>query len=1204
MQDRLINPEKKIQHFEKVLSVKEEKMNQVLELASSKLKNFSLESDCIESGKIERKLKKNGFVLLHFYFDTLTVWSDKSIQISNLYSQSKLNKPIVFLGNAWYKTVNLEDGDGHHLTGLILLKHKYVYENKFLHSGFQKKFRIPACVELLPNPVEGGKVVLDDNGEFLFSLLFNKQPTCLNADFHWPAYLYFVGILMALLLIRLLFKILRKKISPNLLLPLLVLLLIGMNFMIFYLKIPAQLFNLELFSPYYFAFSSRFSSIGHLLVSSLFIFLISYIFYKDFNLRQVVKNKEKYGDLFNSAALISGALFFVITVYLFKNLILNSNVSFEPYKIIRISYLSLTGYFAIVLLFISLGLYLFKVINEIKKQGLGRPFIIPFAAVLVFFIFIHFLVYSQLDLFSIGFFFLLVLAIYRLVPGLPYASLVIFSILFGLYSTFIVIDNSEKKELNTRKVLALNLSSDTDPVAEHLLDKPGRELLQDEGLKTLMKVSDFTDRDVQKIYNYLQYKYFDGFWEKFDLNITLCNSNSSLLIDGTTEEHCFTFFENMVDDESLSPLGNGFYFMGTQSGKSSFFGSFLFPDEDDEPQNGLFIRLDSKLIYQQLGYPELLLDNSLYRPSVLDEYSHAKYKNGKLTVQVGKFKYSLSDKVFQDSNEEFSVTYNAGYNHLVYRMPDDSMVVVSQKQITPINLLISFSYLFVFLFLVSNLIYLLASLPYFDFKQPPLLKYKIQLWMISFLFVSLILIGAGIIYFSINQYRDNQYLNLSEKIQSVYIELDHKLGLEPQISKNWSSDQYASLDELLIKFSNVFYSDINLYDIEGNLLATSRPEIFSNGLSGYKMDYTAYRELVIRKQAEYVHEEIIGDQVFLSAYLPFTNQDKQLLAYLNLPYFTKQNTITREITNLVVGIVNFSMVLILISIILAVIISNQITNPLGLIQKKIGEVKLGKKNEPIYYKGQDEIGSLISEYNRMIDELAESAGALAKSERESAWREMARQIAHEIKNPLTPMKLSIQHLQRSWKDKSPDWEAQLEKISQTVVEQIDHLSSIASAFSNFAEMPGTKNSNVDIISVIRNTVSLFSNNKRIRFNLDLHKHETALVYADESQLIRVFNNLVKNAIQSIPENSDGMIRIELEVEAGMVVVSIEDNGQGIPDELEDKLFEPNFTTKSSGMGLGLAIVKKIIEDAKGNIRYDTKLGEGTTFIIELPEQKR
>ena len=1201
MQDNFINPEKKVEHFQKVLSGKEKKMKLVMDLASRELENNAIDSDCIESGKIEKKLKKNGFVLLHYYHDTLKVWSDKSIQISNFFSQSKLHKPIVFLGNAWYKTVNRDIGEGHHLTGLILLKHQYVYENKFLHTGYQKKFRIPECVGLLPRPVEGGEAVLDTNGEFLLSLTFNQQPGCLKADFYLPAYLYLVGIFIALFLIRILFKTLRKKASPNLLLPIITILLIGINFIIFFYRVPSQLFKLDLFSPYYFALSNRFSSIGHLLVSSVFVFLISYVFYREFNLRAIVRGKEKYRYFYYSLALILGAFFFVVIVYLFKNLILNSNVSFEPYKILKINYLSLLGYFSIVLLFISLGLYLFKVIKEIKEHGTGKYFIVSLLFVIPFFLLVYLVIYSQLDAYSIIFYFLLAAVIYRLVPGFPYVSLVVFAILFGLYSTYVIVDNSEKKEFSARKVIALNLSSEREPIAEHLLDKPGSALVRDKGLIALMRVSEFSDLDMEKIYNYIQFKYFDGFWGKYDLNITLCNSNSNLLINGSDEEHCFTFFENMITDGSLSPIGNGFYFMGRQGGKVSYFGSFFFPNENNKVLNGLFIRLDSKLVYQQLGYPELLMDNSLFRSTVLDEYSHAKYQAGKLVVQAGEFKYSLSDKVFGISKENFSVIFNGGYNHLVYQMPDNSKVIVSQKQFTLINLLISFSYLFVFLFIVSNIVYLLASIPYFNFQKPTLLKYKIQLWMISFLFISLVLIGAGIIYFSISQYRDNQHKNLSEKIQSVYIELDHKLGLEPELTRSWSSSQYSNLDELLIKFSNVFYSDINLYDTEGNLLATSRPEIFTNGLSGYKIDFTVYRELVVRRQAEFVHEETIGDQKFLSAYLPFTNHDKQLLAYLNLPYFTKQNAITREITNLVVGIVNFSMVLILISIILAVIISNQITNPLRLIQKKIGEIKLGKKNEPIYYKGRDEIGSLISEYNRMIVELADSADTLAKSERESAWREMARQIAHEIKNPLTPMKLSIQHLQRSWNDKSPAWEDHLNKISQTLIEQIDHLSSIASAFSNFAEMPGTKNTNVDIISIIRNTVSLFSNKEMMNFRVDLHGHETANVYADESQFVRVFNNLVKNAIQSIPEDREGMISIDLQIKSGKVVIRIEDNGQGVPDKLEDKLFEPNFTTKSSGMGLGLAIVKKIIVDAKGNIYYETSLGEGTTFIIELPE---
>ena len=411
MQGHFINPEKKLNHFKKVLSGKEKRMNQVLDLAAKGLGNSSVEFDCIESGKIERKLNKNDFVLLHFVHDTLKVWSDKSIQTTRLYSKSQLDNQIVFLGNAWYKTVNRDVGDGHLFTGLILIKHQYVYENKFLHSGFQEDFRIPPCVGLLLNPVEGGEAVLDNNREFLLSLIFNNPPECLKADFNLPAYLYLSGIFLVLLLVRLLYKKLKKKVGSNWLFPFTIIILIGINFFIFYFKFPGQLFELDLFSPYYFAFSSRFSSIGHLLVSALFVFVISYIFYKDINLKSILKNNKRYINLFNVLSMIWGALFFILIVYLFKNLILNSNVNYEPYRILKISYLSLSGYFAIVLLFISLGLYLFKVIREIKDQGMGKSLVLPLALVIVVFFLTWLLIYPQFEVYSVVFYLFLVFAI-------------------------------------------------------------------------------------------------------------------------------------------------------------------------------------------------------------------------------------------------------------------------------------------------------------------------------------------------------------------------------------------------------------------------------------------------------------------------------------------------------------------------------------------------------------------------------------------------------------------------------------------------------------------------------------------------------------------------------------------------------------------------------------------------------------------------
>ena len=250
--------------------------------------------------------------------------------------------------------------------------------------------------------------------------------------------------------------------------------------------------------------------------------------------------------------------------------------------------------------------------------------------------------------------------------------------------------------------------------------------------------------------------------------------------------------------------------------------------------------------------------------------------------------------------------------------------------------------------------------------------------------------------------------------------------------------------------------------------------------------------------------------------------------------------------------------------------------------------------------GETVIADLVNEYNRMVDELARSVELLAKSERESAWREMAKQIAHEIKNPLTPMKLSVQQLQRSWKDKSSNWEESLSRFSKTLIDQINNLSAIATAFSDFAKMPRTNNEVVDVIAKINNSVGLFENTRNVDFQINLHGNKEVTVFADKEQLLRVFANLIKNAIQSIPEGRKGLITIDLLTHDGNAVIKVCDNGSGIPEELGDKLFMPNFTTKSSGMGLGLAIVKNIIEDANGSVWYETEIGKGSTFIIELP----
>ena len=473
-------------------------------------------------------------------------------------------------------------------------------------------------------------------------------------------------------------------------------------------------------------------------------------------------------------------------------------------------------------------------------------------------------------------------------------------------------------------------------------------------------------------------------------------------------------------------------------------------------------------------------------------------------------------------------------------------------------------------------------------------KNKIQILFVTIVFISLLLFGSATLFLLNQQYTKKIAENLDDKLNSVLLDLEQKLGDEKSL--NFSSDQY--LTYLLTRIATVFSSDINLYDTKGNLLASSQNKLFEEGLLSRKMNPQAYNELIHENQSEYVNYEQIGKLNFISAYIPFFNNEHNLLAYINLPAFSKQQELEKEISTLLVALINIYVFLFVLSVFLALFISSRITEPLKLLQTKLSKIKLGTTNELIEWKNKDEIGNLIIEYNRMIVELSNSAEMLAKSERESAWREMAKQVAHEIKNPLTPMKLSIQYLERSWKDKAPDWESKLEKVTKTMVEQIDTLTTIANEFSNFAKMPTANNEKLILSSIIDIATALYQN--EIKIEIDYNACEQIQVYADKEQLLRVFNNIIKNGMQAIQEGNEGLINIRLSQHESMVQVAISDNGVGIEEVQKDKIFFPNFTTKSSGTGLGLAMVKNIVEMSNGRIWFETEIGKGTTFFIELP----
>jgi two-component system nitrogen regulation sensor histidine kinase NtrY len=1152
------------------------------------------------------ELSRNGTILLIYRNDSLISWSDNSISLSNIYRESDYENPFIFISNSYY-VVKTYSRDNYKVIGLIFIKSEYPYENEFLQNDFQNDFAVSSSAEIITEGTRGSYSVYDWNNQYLFTIVFYDELKFPELTRYLPPFFYLLSFLIILLYLNNYINTIESRLRKNW-----AIFITGFLFLIFRIvqtryEFPASAYNLELFGPLPFANSRLLPSLGDLLINTILLAFIIVKFNTDFYFSENLTKKQKFGsNPLHIFLFIVLAGYFVYAYFLFDSLTNDSGISYEAYKVTGLSAYSFIGLLIFALNLASIILIIDTIFKTTEGSYSLEKLLFIFTLILITTIILCFVLDFRIDAYSILFFFLIFLITgllkYKQVNIYKYSSLVLLVLLFSIYTVYITTYKIRNREKNEMKLMAENLATEHDPVAEYLLEGISEKMSSDKRLIELLFDFNYSSAD---IYSFLRNKYFTGFWNRYNFRFVDCRPTDSIYFEIPEEQsfQCYEFFDEIVKESGIRLPDSKFYYLDNLNGRINYLGRLDYIFSGPVRKISLFIELESRLISQELGYPELLLDSKLSKNSNLNEYSYAKYFQNRLIAQFGNFLYALKPDVYGETEKDYSFVNFDDFDHLIYRIDEDNTIILSKPSVKFFNLLVSFSYIFAFYYLLVVSSLLIINLLKRNWKLEFNFKNKIQFSIISILFLSLILIGGGTIYFSIEQYKKKHDDNLREKIQSVYIELDHKLAYEEKLTPDWSADKYDNLDQLLIKFSEVFYSDINLYDPNGDLLSTSRSEIFERGLQGGKMNPVAYEKMVVGKQAEFIHREKIGKLEYLAAYVPFVNIENKLLAYLDLPYFTRENLLRKEVTTLVVAIVNVFVLLILLTIAIAILISNQITKPLRLVQQKFGEIKLGRKYEQIQYDRKDEIGSLVTEYNRMVQELARSVDLLAKSERESAWREMAKQIAHEIKNPLTPMKLSVQHLLRSWKDGKEKYGEYVDKVTSTLIEQIDNLSAIAGEFSSFAKMPKAKNQKIDLIQKIKNTTGLFTNVKNIDIKTNFHNNKNVIVFADKEQLSRVFINLLKNAIQSIPEDIRGKIEIDLMTNKDTANVKIKDNGKGIPDEQKDKLFMPNFTTKTSGMGLGLAIVKNIVESCNGKIDFETELDKGTTFIIELPLYK-
>lgn len=1094
-------------------------------------------------------------------------------------------RPEVLLKDSQWHFIELNNAHGiykwqystydYGLLTFIKIKTAFPYENKYLKNDFDEQFPANKDINITGEKVPGTYHIFDKNHHFLFSLIQEKK-IVYNETLKLTGFISFTVALILLFLIY--FNIISQsgKLKPVHFWAITSIMGAGLLAMC-YFDFPSLLFNNSVFSPEQYAANALIKTFTHLTIICFFIVgsILAY---------QAKVDKGKQQPAFQRTGLYLYILFFFETI---KSLILNSNLSFNLFVLRENIFTNIWTQFLIFLLAFGLFLLLRLTENYSLKTNLRKA-----AGTEIIFIILSLVIYNIIfQSFALQFTgFLATIIVFDFIRRRYFKqnfSFKIFGIYFFLLNLVILIISyqfNEYKKFNKYKILSENIlvngNSENDPIAELLLEELDKNLREDTKLLRLAAYPDSTETMVRYIFN----NYLSGFWNKYNVNI-------KTIKDHSTE---YEYYKEYLAYNGKKLKETGFYSLPASLYDLSFIGFIKIGTDTHIYSSGfLVLEFEPKRNFKSFSFPDLLISNESGLTNQLN-ISVAKYENNKLTYSDMRYEWPESDTVFNKLKDGFRIIKNFDRKFYVLTKANLQVVItrISTANITTLY------YYFIFSFLLCLLI---ARILFWVYE----VKTKKRNYIIGLatkfqlVFVSLLLMSfMGILIFSTkyirNNYQEEQISATEKKKQYLQKSLQDLYYWTEDISTIDAQSLKINLEELAYRYQ----TDINIYDNSGKLVGSSQPLIFSKHLLGQMMSPKVY----FSNETPGNQFERIGNLSYLSAYTDMINGDYLQIGYISIPQYFSQTEINAKIEQFLLAIIQIYLIIIVFSIIFIIIAGKQLADPLHLLENKLKSMHLGGKNEKVEYKWQDEIGQLVEQYNRTVDELEKSTQLLLQSERETAWRTMARQVAHEINNPLTPMKLTIQQLIRTKQMDKESFDTYFEKSAQTLIEQIDNLSRIAGTFSQFARMPETKFTRVDIAAKLFSVVELFKNNYE---NIDIvysGAENNIHVKGDAEQLLQVFNNILKNATQAIKNGAEGKIYVSLETRNKEIFIKFVDNGIGIPASIQQDIFKPNFTTKSTGMGLGLSLSKSFIENMKGSITFNSKVKSGTTFIICLPEE--
>ncbi len=1139
----------------------------------------------------------------------LLFWTDNTYllsydQLKNNYSEYTIETPKgLFLLKQKIIVTKYDN-----LTGVVLipLSSEHKIYNQFLTLGVNPKLFATSDISLQLNPENSSYRIYGTSSNLLFALVF-------PSDYSWQSLQNYTVLFF--MIIACIFVFLQARVSMLHFLRngqvwyaffTLLSTFVGIRFLMLFLELPNSVLPTLLFNARYYASSLLAPSLGDLFINVICIFIISSFLFVHFSelshMRSIGNRKrKKFGVVIVIALSFSIAFYHFLNI---RNLYIHSpqisldftrELDFSPLKIIALftGILTATTYF----LFIHI---LVRFIEWLHLKG--RQLIIFISiGVLVGWLVSGFYGFSVHANFS-DIWILLIHTIYILVVifvELPrsersftyqiFIYIFLGAITTSIMSSYIIYCFEQNREKTAKENFAEQLLLENDLQGEFLLNDVVQSLPYDPIIKNRLMTS-FTTKDI--ISRKIRKFYLDYYFDKYDIKVHLFNGNGMPYENTMTYDEMYSRYAQIVYSTEYDDI----FLVHDLSTNTKRYFAFSEISRSGVKIGKIVLELQLKKIVSNSVYPNLLSDNpysNYNRWGGKNAWSYAIFKDKELVYTQGNFVYK---KDFLDSFGEKTNFSTSFYKHLLINENSSKKTVVVSSSNYPLkSVLTNFSMQFICIVLMMLL---LLTVYRFYFRQQPFtfnLTGKIQLYLNLAFFLPTILLSILIVSILNSENKNQTIETYFQKAENVAQNFSKKLT-DYVIHKEITKDE---LLQSLQEIARLTQTEINVFDRNGVLLASSQPTIYDNGLVSSLINPKAMALLIEQKQSKTILSESIGKLDYNSAYVvvnsPITSES---VGIIDVPFFESQRYADEQILEVVSTILNVFTGIFLLLVVLSFFASQDLTQPLSLVTSRLKRITLSGDNKPLDYKSDDEIGLLVREYNKMLVKLEESKAALASSEKESAWREMAKQVAHEIKNPLTPMKLTLQQLQRVLANE----ESPAERSIKSLLTQVDTLSDIATSFSAFAKMPIPKTEHFDVSMVLQETLILYKNDGSVRLDAIIDQGEF-YVNGDAKLMGRIFTNLILNGIQAV-EEKDPHINVVLEKinrkNIKTILIYIRDNGKGIDEETAKKLFIPNFTTKSTGSGIGLSVAKRGIEHAGGKIWFETEPYFGTTFFIELP----